>query len=99
MNIRRSKLWHWAALFLTAFELLGIWSRTKGDTLTEYVWSKTNNPVVRGVVGGVAGWLPYHFTYGNRIPLTRFDLIFVVGGAAMGVHSWFLRRHDANSGR
>lgn len=96
--INKGKLWHWAALLLGLFEILGIRSKTKNDTLTEYVWAKTNNPVVRGFVGGLAGWLPYHFTYGNRIPLTRYDFIFVVGGAVMGVHSWYVRRSDANPG-
>lgn len=90
----KAKLWHWASLFLIIFELIGVRSRQKDDTLTEYVWSKTNHPAVLGLVGGVAGWLPYHFTYGYRIPLTRWDLLFVAGGAVMGVHSWYVRRGD-----
>lgn len=88
MTLRRSRIWHWAALVLTAFELIGVWSRTRNDTLSEYVWSKTQNPGVRSVVAGLAAWLPYHFTYGNGIPLNRVDALFVLGGVMMGYHSW-----------
>lgn len=92
----KAKLWHWASLFLILFELVGVWSRQKRDTLTEYVHSKTNHPVMLAAVGGVSGWLPYHFTYGYRIPLTRWDLAFVAGGTAMGIHAWFVRRRRAD---
>lgn len=78
------RLWHWAALLLGLFELIGIRSKSKDDTLTEYVHSKTQNPAVRGLVGGLAGWLPYHFTYGRGVPLGRFDLVFVTGGIVNG---------------
>lgn len=93
----KSKLWHWAALLLGLMEIIGVRSKSKNDTLTEYVHSKTQNPAVRGFVGGIAGWLPYHFTYGRGIPLSRFDAVFVVGGVVMGVHSWYVRRGEADA--
>ena len=88
----KMKIWHWASLFLIFFEIIGVRSSQKNDTLTEYVWSKTNHPAVSGLIGGVSGWLPYHFTYGYRIPLTYWDLAFVSAGAVMGVHAWYFRR-------
>lgn len=84
--------WHWAFLVLGALEIIGIWLRTKDDTLSEYVWAKTQHPVVRSAVGGLAGWLPYHFTYGGGIPLSYRDLIFVGVGAGMGLHSWWIAK-------
>lgn len=98
MTLRKSRIWHWAVLILGLFEIISIWMKGQNDTLSEYTWSKTNHPIVRGLVGGIAGWLPYHFTYGRRIPLSRLDLVFVVGGVVMGVHSWYVRRGDANLG-
>ena len=77
----------WAALVFIAgaLELRGLKRKGKNDTLSEYTWSKTGTPVVAGLVSGLTGWLVYHFSFGNGVPLSLMDLLFAGGGAVMGV--------------
>ena len=84
----------WAALVFIAglLELRGLKRDGKGDTLSEYTWSKTKTPLVRGLVCALVGWLPYHFSFGNGVPLSYWDLLFAGGGALIGVASVFVRR-------
>jgi hypothetical protein len=39
--------------------------------------------------------LPYHFTLGYGVPLSRWDLVFAGTGAALGVAAWLVRRGRA----
>ena len=84
----------WAAIVFIAgyFELKGIRSKNKNDTLSEYTWSKTKTPAMRGAVVGLVGWLVYHFSFGNGTPLGSWDIIFASGGAILGIISTFTRR-------
>ena len=84
----------WAALVFIAglFELRGLKRDGKGDTLSEYTWSKTKTPIMRGAVTGLVGWLVYHFSFGDGVPLSSLDLLFAGGGALIGVASVFVRR-------
>lgn len=85
-------LWAIIVLFAGALELYGLRRQGKDDTLSEYTWSKTKHPVVRTAIGALVGWLPYHFTLGNGVPLSRWDLIFASTGAVLGFVSWYLGR-------
>jgi hypothetical protein len=84
----------WAIIVLSAgaLELYGLIRQRRGDTLSEYTWSKTSHPAVRTAVGAVTGWLPYHFTFGNGVPLSRWDLVFAGTGAVLGLVSWYMGR-------
>lgn len=84
----------WAAIVFVAgfFELKGLKSKDKNDTLSEYTWSKTKTPAMRGAVVGLVGWLVYHFSFGNGVPLSGWDAIFAGAGAIIGITSVFVRR-------
>ncbi len=88
MNAKRI----WAALVFLAgyFELKGLRSK-KGGTFSEYTWSKTKTPAMRGAVVGLVGWLVYHFSFGDG-NLGSWDLVFAGGGVILGVVSSFFKR-------
>jgi hypothetical protein len=89
---KESKLWAALVFIAGMFELRGLKRKEGDDTLSEYTWSKTSKPVVRGLVCALVGWLPYHFSYGNGVPLSAWDLVFAGGGAALGVLSAVRKR-------
>jgi hypothetical protein len=93
--MKTRKLWAGLVLLAGLLELIGLRSKAKDDTLSEYVWSKTKHPAVLIPAGALVGWLPYHFTLGNGIPLSRWDLVFAGTGAALGVAAWLVRRGRA----
>jgi hypothetical protein len=90
--MKLSTLWAIIVLSAGALELYGLLRSQRGDTLSEYTWSKTKHPAMRVAVGALAGWLPYHFTLGNGVPLSRWDLVFAGTGAAIGLASWLVGR-------
>jgi uncharacterized membrane protein len=89
--MKTNKLWAVIAFFSGFLELLGLRSKGKDDTLSEYVWSKTKHPAVGGLVGGLMGWLVYHFTYGKGVDLGPMDVVFTGVGMAMG---YFARKRQ-----
>lgn len=86
------RLWAVVVFFAGILEAIGLKQKGKNDTLSEYTWSKTNNPIVRALVGALVGWLPYHFTYGNGVPLSWRDAAFAGGGLLLGIGSWLAGR-------
>lgn len=81
------RLWATVIAIAAFLELRGLFRRNADDTLSEYTWSKTKNPAVRGAVIGLIGWLAYHFSYGNDRPLGLWDGVAVGLGALLGVVS------------
>lgn len=90
--MKTRKLWAGIVLLAGLLELIGLRQKGKDDTLSEYTWSKTKHPVVRVAVGALVGWLPYHFTLGNGVPLSRWDLVAAGTGATLGLVSWMVGR-------
>lgn len=84
-----TRKWLWAALIFFAgiLELDGLRRKAPGDTLSEYVWSKTQKGWVRGPVISLVTWLVYHFSFGNGVPLSPWDLMFALIGAVLGTAS------------
>lgn len=83
----------WAAVIAVAafLELRGLKRGNRDDTLSEYTWAKTGTPVMAGLVTGLVGWLVYHFSFGNGVPLSHWDAVFAGGGALMGVVAALVR--------
>lgn len=83
----------WALLLLigTFLEVRGLIRRNRDDTLSEYTWSKTGTPVLAGAVTALVGWLVYHLSFGNGVPLSHWDGIFAGGGAILGVVAAIVR--------
>ena len=94
MNIREwfttKRIWAGLVFFALLLELRGL-LRPQGGTLSEYTWSKTKTPAVRGLVVGLVGWLVYHFSYGTS-DLGRWDIISAGCGILIGVASSRSRR-------
>lgn len=79
------KLWAGLVFLAGLLELIGLKRRAKGDTLSEYTWSKTRHPVVSGAVVGLVGWLVYHFSVGRGEPLGYWDAASAGVGIVLGV--------------
>lgn len=90
--MKTKRIWGGLVIIGLILELIGLRSKAKDDTLSEYVWSKTKHPAVLIPAGALVGWLPYHFTLGYGVPLSRWDLVFAGTGAALGVAAWLVRR-------
>jgi hypothetical protein len=79
----------WATIIFLALgaELLGILRRKPGgDTLSEYTWAKTHAPVMRAALGGLLGWLVYHFLYAPMgQPLGTADALSTGAGILAGL--------------
>lgn len=92
MPIKTNKVWAIIVFFAGLLELFGLRQSSKDDTLSEYTWSKTKTPVMAGAVTGLMGWLMYHFSFGNGVPLSSWDAVFAGGGAVLGVIASITRR-------
>lgn len=86
----KRRLWGGLICVGIAFELLTI-GNASGDTMSEFVWSNVDGPITRGLVGGLCGWLTYHWTWGKGRTGNRWDLISVIGGFLVGASSAFVR--------
>lgn len=84
------RIWAGLVFFALAFEVRGL-LRKQGGTLSEYTWSKTHTPAMRGLVVGLVGWLLFHFSFGTS-NLGVLDAVFAGGGVVLGVMSAVLRR-------
>lgn len=92
MTMRSGKLWAIVVFFAGLLEVIGIRRKAKGDTLSEYTWSKTNHPLMAAGVTGLVGWLVYHFSFGRGESLGYWDLGSVLTGAVIGYLSRVRRR-------
>lgn len=79
------RLWAAIVFIAAALEARGLLRKGKADTLSEYTWGKTKRPAMRAAIGGLMGWLVYHFTYGADVPLGAWDLVTALGGMVVGL--------------
>jgi hypothetical protein len=57
----------WAFLAVGGImETVALMRRDKGDTLSESVWAKSDDPKIRAAVLVFMAWVAWHFTWGRR---------------------------------
>lgn len=85
----------WLALLvgIAGLEAVGLLRKKRGDTLSEYTWLKTRKPVMRGALGGLLGWLVYHWLFaGPHNGTGSVDLIAAGAGIVAGLIAAKVRR-------
>jgi hypothetical protein len=76
--------WLWLLSFLAAFEAWAIVRSRQGDTLSEFVWIKTQALPMRAALGGLLVWLVYHWLFAPNGKLGANDIAAAVLGIVIG---------------
>ena len=78
------RAWFVLIAIAVALELTTLLRGRSGETMSSYVRSKVQHPVMRGVLGGLIGWLLYHWTLAPTTQLGWLDGASVGVGAVIG---------------
>lgn len=83
-----------ALIFIAAaLELVTLLRRREGETMSSYVQAKVKHPMMRVGLGGLLGWLSYHWIRSDGATLGWADLGATLGGLILsaGVMVWTRR--------
>ena len=86
------KFWFFWLFVLALIELIAVVNPHKGDTFSEYTWSKLNTLPMQMLVGAVLFWLAWHFLFARFIGLSWRDIVAVVIGLSVGALAFYTRK-------
>ena len=81
-------LWALGLTLALIGELWGVFSRPEGDTITEWTF---RSPISLALMCALICWAAWHFIFAQGAA-KWIDLVFVVGGALIGVVVWVFNR-------
>ena len=92
MNKTFQAIWLSLLIAIAVAELVSLFFPVAGTaTLSGYTRIKTAHPAMKVALGGMLGWLQYHWLFTrNGSPLGALDAIAAAIGALLGLAAWML---------
>lgn len=97
MNRIFQSLWLAILVALASLEAIALVRKRPNDTLSEYTRYKTTAPVMKAALGGLLGWLMYHWLYtDNGSYLGVLDGVTAGVGVLVGLLAHWTRKRREN---
>lgn len=89
-----TSVWLWLFLLVIVWELVAVFRKKKGDTLSEHVWKLIRSPWTGLPIFALLGWVTFwHFPFGIGVPLGWQDGLAVLAGCLL----WYASRRVATA--
>ena len=79
------RIWFGLIAIAGALELATLLRGRSGETMSSYVRAKVQHPVLRGLLGGLLGWLLYHWLAAETTQLSWRDGASTAVGVVIGL--------------